>query len=191
MKIFPNFAFKPALAARNSFQLLSINPFIKTCQDLRGSRQFQKVNFKFFCKVTWEMFIVWAVNNSEPIFRSRGEREFFGGFMHPPWDRSVSVWIFPWIGSASFSTYRLNFLSIFIERIPNNPKTPENSVCYTQNSGWWEKNVRISMLSPFSLFSIHGLLHSSLAGLVGLGKVKSEVIQQNCLLFDFGPDQII
>ena len=54
-----------------------------------------------------------------------------------------------------------------------------------------KRNVRVSMLSPFSLFSIHGLLHSSLAGLVGLGKVKSEVIQQNCLLFDFGPDQII
>ena len=50
MKIFPHFAFKPALAARNSFQLLSINPFIKTCQDLRGSRQFQKVNFEKWCK---------------------------------------------------------------------------------------------------------------------------------------------
>ena len=92
-------------------------------------------------------------------------------------------------GSAQFPFPQID--SIFIERIPNNPKTPENSVCYTQNSGWWEKNVRISMLSPFSPFSIHGLLHSSLAGLVGLGKVKSEVIQQNCLLFDFGPDQII
>ena len=33
-----------------------------------------------------------------------------------------------------------------------------------------------------------GLLHSSLAR---LGKVKSEGIGQNCLLFDFRPDQMI
>ena len=151
MKIFPHFAFKPALAARNSFQLLSINPFIKTCQDLRGSRQFQKFNFDKLCKVTWEMFIVWAVNNSEPIFRSRGEREFFGGFMHPPWDRSVSVWIFPWIGSISISTKRLDFLSIFIE-IPNNPKT---FVSYTLVLVGGKRNVKTSIKSPFSPFSIH------------------------------------
>ena len=51
--------FKPTLASRNSPQLLSINPFIKTYQDLKSSEQFQKFFLaKSLRRVRREMFIV-------------------------------------------------------------------------------------------------------------------------------------